>query len=93
MGRWQGANALQPCTGQCEDQQTFADRGLCEQVGQRLAGAFLRGLSWTLSSLILSTLSWVTWLGDTYGQCRVLHSQNLKAQTDQMELIGNHVEI
>ena len=45
MGRWQSANALQPCTGQCEDQQTFADRGLCEQVGQRLAGAFLRGLS------------------------------------------------
>lgn len=65
---------------------------LCQQVGQGVSRAFLGGLSWILSSFTLSALSWMTWLVDAFRQCRVLHTLELHAQTDCMELIGKNIE-
>ena len=65
---------------------------LCELVGQGLTGAFLRSLSRTLTPLTLSTLSQLTRLGDPSRQCSVLHSLELEAQADQMELTGENIE-
>lgn len=74
-----------PCTGQCEAQQTLADWDSLSAGG---AGSVYPGSS----PLTLSTSSWMTWLENTFGQCRVFHNLELQAQTDQLELIGKNIE-